>query len=117
MADIRIKRVWDPFEPTDGSRFLVDPRWPPGVDGDALRIVLWIREVAPSRRLEKWWKKNQADWTGFVERYRAELDQIGAWEPIARQARLGPVTLIYASRDREHNHARVLAEYLAGKAE
>lgn len=111
MPDIRTKRVWDPHERTDGARFLVDGRWPPGVRHDSLRIVLWVREAAPSRKLMKTLRKG--DWAGFQEGYENQLDaHPSGWEPIARQARLGPVTLLYAHRDRRRNNARALAEYL-----
>ncbi len=114
MADIRTKRAWDPFESTARARFLVDGRWPPGVRHDSLRIVLWVRDAAPSRKLMKWFRRNSDDWREFQERYFAELDASPAgWEPIARQAGLGPVTLVYAMRDRRHNNAGALAEYLS----
>ena len=113
MVDIRTKRAWDPHESSDGARFLVDGRWPPGVRHDSLHIVLWVREAAPSRKLMKWFRRNLTDWQEFKERYFAELDaDPDGWEPIARQARLGPVTLVYAMKDRQHNNARALAEYL-----
>jgi uncharacterized protein YeaO (DUF488 family) len=113
MADIRTKRVWDPHEPSDGARFLVEGRWPPGVRRDSLRIVLWVREAAPSRKLMKWFRRRPDEWATFRTRYFDELDAGPAgWEPIARQARLGTVTLIYSMRDRRHNNAVALAEYL-----
>lgn len=113
MLDIRIKRAWDPPDSEDGARFLVDGRWPPGVRHDSLRLVLWVREAAPSRRLMKWFRRHPEAWGEFKERYFAELDANPAgWEPIARQARLGPVTLIYTLKDRRHNNAAGLAEYL-----
>lgn len=116
MVDIRIKRAWDPHESRDGARFLVDGRWPPGVGSDTLRIVLWVREAAPSRKLMKRLRRNPDKWNAFRREYFAELDaNPGGWEPIARQARLGPVTLLYAMRDREHNNAAVLAEYLTDR--
>ena len=113
MPAIRTKRVWDPHDAADGARFLVDGRWPPGARHDSLRIVLWIREAAPSRKLESWFGGNPKNWDEFKTRYFAELDEDPAgWEPIARQARLGDVTLIYASKNRKHNNAVALAEYL-----
>ena len=114
MVDIRTKRVWDPHEPKDGARFLVDGRWPPGVRHDSLRIVLWVREAAPSNKLMKWLRRHPDEWATFRSRYFSELDDAPqGWEPIARQAGLGPVTLIYAMKDRRHNNATALAEYLS----
>ena len=113
MADIRTKRVWDPHESGDGARFLVDGRWPPGVGRDSLRIVLWVRDAAPSRKLMRWFRHNPGEWKAFKSRYFAELDDNpGGWEPIARQARLGPVTLVYAMKNRQYNNAAALDEYL-----
>ena len=116
MVDIRTKRVWDPHESSDGARFLVDGRWPPGVRPDSLRIVLWVREAAPGRKLMKRFRANPGEWSTFKKDYFAELDANSkGWEPIARQARLGPVTLIYSMRDRGRNNAVALAEYLTDR--
>lgn len=114
MIDIRTKRAWDPHESDDGARFLIDERWPPGVRHDSLRLVGWVRRAAPSRRLMRWFRRNPAEWSRFKQQYFAELDADPAgWEPIARQAKLGPVTLVYALKDRRHNNAVALAAYLA----
>ena len=116
VADIRTKRVWDAHRSGDGARFLVDGIWPPGVRHDSLRIVLWVREAAPGHELMKWFRRHPDDWEEFRKRYFAELDaDPSGWAPIARQARLGPVTLIYAMKDRRHNNAVALAEYLANQ--
>ena len=116
MVDIRTKRVWDPHESADGARFLVDGRWPPGVRHDSLRIVLWVREAAPSRRLMRRLRKGPGAWNAFLRDYFAELEaDPDGWEPIARQAGLGPVTLLYAHRDRRHNNAVALAEFLRAR--
>ncbi len=107
---IAIKRVWDPREGTDGSRWLVSRRWPPGVASDSLAMIGWIRELAPDRKLEK---LMQRSWTDFEEAFIDTLPSLERyWEPILRQARLGSVTLLYTTKDREHNHARILARFL-----
>ncbi len=117
MSDIRTKRAWDPHESSDGARFLIDGRWPPGVRHDSLRIVLWVREAAPSHKLMKWFRANASEWAKFKTRYFAELDaNLAGWEPIARQARLGPVTLVYSMKERRRNNAVALAEYLSSRA-
>lgn len=116
VPDVRTKRVWDPHEPADGARFLVDGRWPPGVRHDSLRIVLWVRDAAPSRKLMKTFRANPGKWDEFKASYFAELrENPNGWEPIARQAQLGPVTLLYAMRDRRHNNAAALAEFLTSR--
>lgn len=102
--------MWDDRESTDGSRWLVSRRWPPGVASDSLAMIGWIRELAPDRKLEKVMRKS---WNDFEGEYRASLPDLKKhWEPIVRQARLGRVTLLYTSKDREQNHARLLADFL-----
>ncbi|MEE9472432.1 MAG: DUF488 family protein [Acidimicrobiia bacterium] len=113
MPVIKSKRVWDPHDAGDGARFLVDGRWPPGARHDSLRIVLWVREAAPGVKLMKWFGGRADRWSKFRTEHFAELDgDPSGWEPIARQARLGPVTLIYASKIRQQNNAVALADYL-----
>jgi len=110
---IGIKRVWDPREDSDGSRWLVSRRWPPGVASDSLAMIGWIRELAPDRKLEKLMRRS---WQQFDQQYRAGLPGLERhWEPIVRQARLGRVTLLYTTKDRDHNHARLLADFLTSQ--
>ena len=110
MSQIAIKRVWDPRESTDGSRWLVSRRWPPGVESNSLAMIGWIRELAPDRKMEKLMRRS---WAEFESQYRASLPGLEKhWEPIVRQARLGRVTLLYVNKDRKSNHARLLADYL-----
>lgn len=108
---ISIKRVYDPIE-EDGVRILVDRLWPRGVSKDGLN-GLWLREAAPSADLRKWFNHEPDKWAQFRQRYFAELD--GRPEVVDRMVSLvqqGPVTLLYASRERELNHASALREYL-----
>lgn len=108
---ISIKRVYDPIE-EDGVRILVDRLWPRGVSKDGLH-GLWLREAAPSADLRKWFNHEPDKWAQFRRRYFAELD--GRPEVVDRMVSLvqqGPVTLLYASRERELNHASALREYL-----
>ncbi len=108
--NISIKRVWDPRESTDGSRWLVTSRWPPGVASDSLAMIGWIRELGPDRKMEKLMRRS---WAQFETEYRDTLPSLERyWEPIVRQARLGAVTLLYTAKDRQNNHARVLASFL-----
>jgi uncharacterized protein YeaO (DUF488 family) len=80
---------------------------------DALRLDAWLKEVAPSPELRKWYGHDVAKWPEFEKRYRAELKlNPDAWSPILQAARRGTVTLIYAARDTEHNSAEVLRAYL-----
>ena len=113
--DIRIKRVYDPPEDRDGARVLVDRLWPRGLSKEALALTLWLKEVAPSSVLRAEFCHDPRHWEEFRRHYFAELaggDQ-AALVQLAGLARRGPLTLLYAARDTEHNNAVVLAAYLS----
>jgi len=110
---IKVKRVYDPAEPGDGKRFLVDRLWPRGVKKEALRLDGWIKEVAPSDSLRRWFGHDLQRWGEFRRRYLAELDKMPeAVEPLLQAARDGDITLLFSARDGDHNNAVVLQEYL-----
>jgi len=110
---VRIKRVYDPPESSDGRRFLVERLWPRGMKKEALAIDAWSKDVAPSTELRKWFGHQVERWEDFRRRYRDELAANPAtWEPIMEAAKRGPVTLLYSAHDTEHNGALVLREYL-----
>lgn len=114
--DIRLKRAYEPPAAADGTRILVDRLWPRGVRKADLAIDRWLKEVAPSAELRRWFGHDPARWAEFRRRYAAEL--AAGPEPLAelrRAAAAGPVTLVYAARDEAHNHAVLLRELLAGK--
>lgn len=109
----RVKRVYDEPSPDDGFRVLVDRLWPRGVTKQRAALDLWAKEVAPSNELRVWFHHHPDEFDAFAGRYRAELDANGP--EVDRLRDVGPVvTLLYSVRDHEHNHAVVLAEYLAG---
>ncbi|MBB4932450.1 uncharacterized protein YeaO (DUF488 family) [Lipingzhangella halophila] len=115
-ASVDVRRVYDAVRegPGPGQNFLVDRVWPRGVAKDSLEHDAWLRDVAPSPELRKWFGHDPERWEEFTRRYRAELDaRPEALQPLLDAARQGPVTLLYAARDTEHNHARVLRDYLA----
>jgi uncharacterized protein YeaO (DUF488 family) len=113
---IALKRAYDPASRADGTRFLVERLWPRGVPKESLKIRAWLKDVAPSTELRKWFSHDPDKWTEFRRRYRRELDSHPeAWKPIIAAARRGQVTLVYSSRDTEHNNAVALQEYLAKK--
>lgn len=113
---IGVARAYDPPGDDDGSRYLVDRVWPRGIRKDALRIEQWLRDVAPSNELRRWFGHDPQRWDDFVERYRAELDaNRAAWEPLLEAASQGPITLVYGARDPEHNQAVALRDYLERK--
>ena len=108
---IAIKRVYDPIG-DDGSRILVDRLWPRGVSKENLQGV-WVREIAPSAELRKWFDHQPEKWPEFKRRYFAELDgHPDAVERIVELAQNGNVTLLYASTNKEFNHAIALRDYL-----
>lgn len=121
-ADIDIRRVYD-SNVRDGSAlrgatFLVDGMWPRGVRKDELELDGWLKGLAPSSNLRKWFGHRADRWETFRQRYREELD--GAPEalaPLMEAARRGPVTLLYQARDTEHNNAVVLREYVRDHVE
>jgi|ERR1043165_3078241 uncharacterized protein YeaO (DUF488 family) len=113
---IRLKRVYDPPDRSDGQRLLVERLWPRGMKAEALRLDGWLREVAPSTALRKWFGHDPDRWPEFQRRYRAELDRnSSAWQPILDAARKGTVTLLFSSRDVSHNNAVVLENYLESR--
>ncbi len=114
---IQIKRVYEPHTPGDGKRFLVDRLWPRGIRKDKLKYDSWLREIAPSTELRKWFTHDPSKWRDFQKRYRAELKQhTDDLKVLIRAAREGNVTLLYGAKDEEHNNAVVLKEVLKKKA-
>jgi uncharacterized protein YeaO (DUF488 family) len=112
---IRVKRAYEPPARADGKRVLVERLWPRGLTKARAAIDLWLKDVAPSPELRKWFAHDPAKWSEFKRRYRRELR--GRPEPVdelRRLCRRGTVTLVYAARDEQHNGALVLAEYLQG---
>ena len=114
-SDVRLQRAYDEPGPDDGHRVLVDRVWPRGRTKEALRLDTWARDLGPSPELRKWFGHDPARWTEFRSRYRAELaepNKAQVLDALAAEARLGPVTLVYGARDREHNQAQVIADEL-----
>jgi uncharacterized protein YeaO (DUF488 family) len=110
---VTLKRAYDPVAATDGKRLLVERLWPRGVSKDKLKLDGWIREVAPTTELRKWFGHDPAKWRQFRVRYFRELDsQPESWRSIVSLAGRGTVTLVYSSHDEEHNNAVALREYL-----
>ena len=111
--DVRTKRVYDPADPADGQRVLIDHVWPRGVTRERARLDEWARELAPSDELRKWFDHVPERFSEFRSRYREELAaQPERLDRLRRCAQNGPLTIVYAARDREHNNAVVLAEFL-----
>ena len=113
---VSIKRVYDEPAPDDGERILVDRLWPRGISKEKAAFDEWLKEVAPTSELRKWFDHRPERWEEFKERYRAELHDNPAVETLRERAAAGKVTLLYGSRNREFNHAAVLADVLTEKA-
>ena len=110
---IRVKRVYELSDPSDGRRYLVDRLWPRGITRDGASVDAWLKELGPSRQLRRWFGHDPARWLAFKRRYFKELeDAREAWEPLVVEARRRPVTLLFSARDERHNQAVALAEFL-----
>ena len=115
-AVLKLKRVYDPAAASDGTRILVERLWPRGISKASLLVDAWPREVGPTTELRKWFGHDSARWRAFRRRYFLELDaRPDAWRNIMAAARRGPVTLLYSSRDQEHNNAVALKDYIEAK--
>jgi uncharacterized protein YeaO (DUF488 family) len=114
----KTKRVYESAERSDGTRFLVDRLWPRGIKKEALEMEAWLKDVAPSPELRKWFGHDPAKWQEFQRRYRAELKaNPESWKPILDVAKQGDVTLLYSARDTEHNSAVLLKAFLEEQME
>jgi uncharacterized protein YeaO (DUF488 family) len=110
---IKLKRAYEPAANDDGLRILVERLWPRGLSKDKAGIDLWLREIAPSTELRKWFGHDPEKWSEFRKRYRAELKEKGdVLTLLKHRTEEGPVTFIYAAHDEEHNGALVLKEFL-----
>ena len=110
---VRLKRIYGPPCAADGRRILVERLWPRGLRKQDAKLDLWLKEIAPSPELRRWFGHDPARWTDFCERYRAELDQRSeALDQLEALSRDGPVTLLFAARDEARNSAVVLKAVL-----
>jgi uncharacterized protein YeaO (DUF488 family) len=113
---IKIKRAYDEPSPEDGRRVLVDRLWPRGLTKEKARIDEWLKELAPSTELRKWYSHDPAKWKEFKKRYRDELrGKEASLDGLKADARKGTVTLLFSSRETELNNAEALKEFLAGR--
>lgn len=113
---IRVKRAYETPSPDDGVRILVDRLWPRGVTKARAKIDEWMKDIAPSPQLRKWFAHDPAKWKAFQQRYSKELkEHPEAVDQLRKMAKQGRVTLIYAARDEEHNGALVLKAFLERK--
>jgi len=110
---IKLKRVYEEPSSEDGIRILVDRLWPRGLSKERAHVDLWLKDIAPSTVLRKWFAHDPAKWSEFKTCYRAELKQNKEQLDLLKQATVrGPATLLYGAKDQEHNEAVVLQKLL-----
>lgn len=111
---IKIKRVFETPEKDDGTRILVDRLWPRGIKKEKLKADLWLKEIAPSTELRKWFQHDPEKWPLFKKKYQQELKQAGKAVNILKEyQKKGSLTLLYAAKDELHNNAVVIREFLS----
>ena len=113
MATIKIKRAYEPIARSDGFRILVDRLWPRGIKKQDAHFDLWLKEVAPSDELRKWFNHEPEKWEAFRKKYLTELQLSPATEELIEQVQQHTtVTLVYSAKDEQHNQAVVIKEFL-----
>jgi uncharacterized protein YeaO (DUF488 family) len=114
---LKVKRIYELAAPSDGYRVLVDRLWPRGINKNTARVDLWLKEIAPSSALRKWFAHDPARWTQFRRRYGIELranpQRVARLKTLLRQHRT--VTLLFGARDEQHNQAVALRAFLRGR--
>jgi len=114
--DIHIKRIYENAEPSDGKRILVDRLWSRGISKENAHLDLWLKEIAPSTELRKWFHAATPDhWQEFKQLYLKELETNSAVQELQQIALKNTITLLYSAKDVENNHAIILKEYLLNK--
>ncbi|MEB3046117.1 DUF488 domain-containing protein [Rhizobium mulingense] len=110
---LHIKRIYQPKDDKDGTRILVDRLWPRGLNKRDAAVDIWLKDIAPSPALRRWFGHDPAKWTEFQRRYRDELEKnSSAVEDLKRHIGKSTATLLYAAKDTEHNHAIVLQHFI-----
>jgi uncharacterized protein YeaO (DUF488 family) len=113
---LKTKRIYDKVEKDDGIRVLVDRLWPRGLKKEEIKIDLWLKEVAPSIELRKWFSHDFSRWKGFCKKYEEELtndeEKRKALTELTKMAEGGNLTLIYSAKDKEHNNAVALKKLI-----
>ena len=110
---IKIKRIYEKAERGDGFRILVDRLWPRGVSKDKAKLDLWLKNIAPTDSLRKWFNHDPKKWSEFQKRYKTEIkankEALDQLKGIIKKEKM--ITLLYAAKDKEHNEAIVLLKY------
>jgi uncharacterized protein YeaO (DUF488 family) len=110
---VKIKRVYDQVSPSDGKRILVDRLWPRGIKKEAAAIDEWLKDIAPSTELRKWYSHDPAKWGEFKKRYKIELkDKIGIIDRLRQESKKLTITLLFSTKAMELNNAVALKEFI-----
>lgn len=116
MGKVQVKRIYAPADKADGKRILVDRLWPRGMKKEAANIDQWMKDIAPSTELRKWFNHEEPRWEEFTARYISELKQNPAVDSLMELIEGNPnVTLLYAAHNEQHNHAVVLKQFITSK--
>ena len=112
--NIKIKRVYEKPDKTDGFRVLVDRLWPRGLTKEKAAVDLWLKDIAPSTELRKWFNHEPEKWKEFIKKYQIELKENKESVSLLKDyAKKGSVTLIYGARDQEHNEALIIKNFIS----
>jgi len=113
MTTVKIKRAYEPPEKADGFRILVDRLWPRGIKKEELQYNVWLKDIAPTAELRKWFGHKPEKWEGFKERYMNELKRSAAKEELINLCKQHKrITLVYSAKDEEHNQAAVIKAFI-----
>lgn len=113
---IKLKRAYEAPKKSDGFRVLVDRLWPRGIKKEELALGRWLKEVAPSSELRKWFNHDPEKWTEFCRRYAAELEEKKeAIEFLREKSEEGSLTLVFSAKDTKHNNAVALKKFLESR--
>jgi uncharacterized protein YeaO (DUF488 family) len=113
MSVIKLKRAYEKASKKDGERILVERLWPRGMTKETARVDLWLKEIAPSAELRKWFAHDPEKWAEFCKRDRSELKQkTDLIDLLKKKMKVATVTFVYAARDTEHNSALLLKEFI-----
>jgi len=111
---LKLKRIYEKPEKGDGYRILVDRLWPRGVSKEKAQLDLWLKDIAPSTELRKWFAHDPAKWSEFQKRYKKELakqtEAIALLKSLLKKEKI--VTFLFATKDKEHNEAVVIKDFL-----
>ena len=110
---VKIKRAYDPLSSDDGKRILVDRLWPRGIKKEDAAIDEWLKDIAPSTELRRWYSHDPAKWGEFKKRYKIELkDKIGIVDRLRQESKKRTITFLFSAKERELNNAVALKQFI-----